>query len=698
MFTAIVLALSFPQLETKFDYAPEAARLEVIAQDLGPRLKMKVGFSKELQNEVLVIAVKGVTGKDLIDKIAGSMNATAHYSANEVVISQTDAQKKSSSQAEFSNRRERLASSVKTFVDAAKIDVPFDDARAKELAQNVTANWKSRDGASMNWYRAASENESKSPVYRFACRIVRDLPVDQIAGVANSGRTVFAIPNNKMQVPLKVDITRHVDQLYSEQKAYAAAITATGASQPEQYSMMTSDVTTPFVKPPTKVIVVVEQKSFQGTFVLVHVLDEEGLLASVNLNLEREATNALLAPSKEPGVTIELDPLSKEWGALLMQRSSGAPTKASTAVVDRLQQMDKLDPLGLGMTSMARTILEKKGQNVVANVGDEAIMMLLLSTMRGLNSLLSAERVLRYAKHDIQTDGGWYVIKQREPNANRATRFDRKSLAEFVRYAVKAGEIRLGDLAKMVCRQPEGVEMEMLSFLVLSPLDGLVRQQSQLNDPWLRFFGTLDERPLQSQKIEVGTLSKPQLQALNRVVYNGRGGWGSSGPPRESGTRPQRNFMNEPTEIAPNGLTNDMIVNLQVLESEVAVREKGGSGGGESAEELAWALFQAERHDLFSQWNPTPADPNPKFRIGRRASYDFRISVGKTADGTSYSRGGTLNDFSGMAGPFLALDKLPEAFRQKTNSQLENLRKQYKDAKPGDFGGQQRKVPPPLSQ
>jgi hypothetical protein len=65
------------------------------------------------------------------------------------------------------------------------------------------------------------------------------------------------------------------------------------------------------------------------------------------------------------------------------------------------------------------------------------------------------------------------------------------------------------------------------------------------------------------------------------------------------------------------------------------------------------------------------------------------------ADGSTFTRTGNQLDYWGASGTFVAYDQLPEAFRQKVSTHLDELRKAYKDANPGDFGNPVRKTPPP---
>jgi hypothetical protein len=695
---SLVLAVSLAQskLDAKLDYAPETARMEVICQDLTVRLGVPVKVEKVLQDEVVAIAVNGVTGRVLLEKIALCLDASVLSSGGEFVIGQTADQKKAVELKDLAERKGEIQQRIQSIVQSAKLDKPFGGPEADVLAKKVALNWQSRATDARNWHRAAQGLQADSPIFRFLARVVQNLPIDEIAKIPAGKRTVYSDQANRMQRPIKADLRKAYASLTDEQSRYAAAFAKTGAKQDSNfYSFMAVDTVTPITSP-GKVLILVKREPFEEWRIKATLLGTDGkVIAEVGSEPVSEM-NELMKPGEPETVEFEADPMSKELITALMGAGQGTPT-LSEPLRERILNLDRTDPLGFGLTGAVRGLNANGKLQLVANVSDDAFLVLMLfagGPKVGKNRL---ERALAMGGHECETKDGWWIVRQKRPLQSRETQANRKALAGFLREQRAKPSVRLIDLARYVSGQSVASTTVLVEFFLQLGLKNLPNR-SGVQDPWLRFLGSLSNAHLtqaQAQKpIAVGDLNDRERAALEHVVYGTESGFttrSESPQPADEGTPRMERILSEPTELVPNGIAPDQTVRAIVSDEEAAYQDGGSMNGrpAATANDLAWEKIVVERPDLFQGYGSSPSIVGAKFQMCRRASYNFEIWLTKSTGLTS-----SLTDVYDLSGTPVPFEQLPDAFRKTVETRLGEFREAYKNMKPGAFGGQ-RKPPPP---
>jgi hypothetical protein len=277
-------------------------------------------------------------------------------------------------------------------------------------------------------------------------------------------------------------------------------------------------------------------------------------------------------------------------------------------------------------------------------------------------------------------------------------------VGKFLRASWKKGRPSLDDFAQLSL----SVSGEFYSCLAFQCARALFSDNPPLyyEKYMLRFYATLNQSERQTLK-QGGALPlaglRPVLgENLNKMIF---GNMGDLQPSFEDSEDQEEGFFEsfynsikfQPTEFFANGFPAGSALRLTDESSDVislpAYEMQPGfvtSGQWVGPDDVAQRMYAKERPGIFTWLDNTPGFDTGTFRFASQQRLNFQFRFGKEAEMSKLLQ--DTNPGNSEAVPYAAL---PESFRKAVQAALEELRKQYKDVKPGDLGGSQRQSPPP---
>jgi hypothetical protein len=373
-------------------------------------------------------------------------------------------------------------------------------------------------------------------------------------------------------------------------------------------------------------------------------------------------------------------------------------------VLEQLTNPERVEPLSLGTGEAFVILAEAKNENMVASLGDEGFQYGFYLGFQPITPSMFMSTI-RQAFMNVEEKDGWLTLSSRAPATARRTRMDRALLGQFLRAIAKEGRASLDQMANYAI----GVEGELYNSLGFSMMQMIVPYQMDMyyEASMLRFYGHLSASERQTLSrggtLAIGRLTSPQSAAINEMIFGSR----SDLQPKMKGGQysgeDYEAFYNgikrEPTEMFANGLPPNSLVKLTDQTTGVAgVPPYSGANGvyfggrAMGPDEIAQVLYAKERPGVLPWLDGDPGFEGRKFRYGNRRMLQFNFEFGEIAQMSK-----ALQDTDYGNGAEVAFDQLPDDFKKQIDAKLVEMRKNYKDVKPGDYGnvGGGKVSPPP---
>lgn len=206
--------------------------------------------------------------------------------------------------------------------------------------------------------------------------------------------------------------------------------------------------------------------------------------------------------------------------------------RSSEAIISRLQQPEKFEPLATYATDTWRAVASQTRRQLVANVSDSTLIPLIDNGSP--TTLLYAME--HFYRDDMRFPKDWVLVRPQFPNQPWGHQINRAALGRFVRQSSKSGTLQDLEDGATLLTSP-GVTTVSLA---VSNYIGWARPfyGGKLQGEWdvYRFYGTLPT-PLrrawvEGTPIDVSTLSRESRRAL--------GEWAKTGTPTSGWLRADR--------------------------------------------------------------------------------------------------------------------------------------------------------------
>ncbi len=670
--------------------------LELALPEIGNVFQTKLSASPSTARDVIVMAVKDASLKDVMAHISTAFEATWRETSTGYMLVRTADQVRDQRKRELATRAKTISLGLEAKRKELEKFPVWDEKEADKMIkeyQSLVRTFNPNDQRSSFWQKA-NELQKRSPLARALSQLISYFDANELAQIGSDSAMVWSSQPTRMQRPLPQRVVQAIGNAVAIEKQWRQKISAAGLSAPQvgntTYYLPGISDSNDSLDEAQKVNIRVRNSQMTGGMqVQVTILSSE----KAELQSTYDYLNRGFAPDlfeskkpKEGEILLELQGFEKAC-AEAFQPMQQQIKKIEPQFLDLLLNPVQNDPLGLLGGPLLIQYAAKTKQNLVAHVSDMAVLTFLGQTKIPLSQFETRFSALL---HSISSKDGWLEVQPTMAIEDRENRVDRKALARYVQKTIGPSfplEERSTILAQLPLPNSNVLPAvwEMLALGKMSPQVDASRI--------VRFYGMLapnQRLAMKNAQLQARNLQPNQLAELEKVVY---GGDGRISITREApkAMKPGRAFnpTSDPTEVLPNGIPADALLKVNITEETVAIPIRtGGQPGyyenpaGTNASTLAWNVVEQERGINNNTFRGTLS--TEKINVSQRLNYQFIIELGPgiSMNTTSYDLVGQIRTVS--------YSELPEAFKTEYERNL----KSYRAMRIDDSGTVRGVIPP----
>jgi hypothetical protein len=707
--TRIIFALLVPaqtqQPAKAITFDEPAGTADHILADLSKQAGIPLKTSPELSKEVLLISVKDVPTAELLKRIAT-------VTAGQWLEQDSELRLVADQGAREQQRQTVLAQKTQVLTKA------LDDLRGKMTGQPPapgTAPVPSGEDI---------PSDSVFSTKGIAELLVSELDPQTLAAMSKDDRLVLSDNPNAMQLKLPEIPSGKVDESIKEHNKMAAEMQKAKEQNTEQMPpgteeimemMGTNSIYEQIPGPPTKVILSIEQPG--GGAMMFGMGQPMATLRFYDANGKVTFTEQSAIPGKNDfeetlakvtgksdskdvkeapkGKKIEFSAICKEFKGLSLVggMSTGKLPNFSADLKNRMLHPDQFDPLSFTASEALKAVAAEKQEQLIADLPDAVSD----SFMAGRDEAVTTGEYLESVKDAVSLNekSGWLQVTPVDSTASRLDRVDRKSLAILLASAQAKGLPSLDDMAAYaVANEATNLYAGVTSPYMLAYVPGVMTSMMLGGNDWktLRLYGLMspDQREVlrKGEPISYDGLTLEEKAIVQAMVYGG----GASLQETRPNDQPKKNFfgldfladmlpmnmgqiqdfLQEPTECLPQGLTSSVVVQCAYSTSPV-VRSADDDG----FDTMLGALGPDEYSMIdFFKTQPMAANNGPmpkfaKFRVGTRATYNIKIQLRPNV----FVKKKLIDDSVALDALVVTADNLPADFKTQVQARGELIKK-----------------------
>lgn len=683
MVFAACVSFVLPVWDTPIDFRPDVASAPTLVRLLADKTGLKLTTNLNVANDIVGIVAPSATPREIMDQLAYTIDAKWIEAGGEWTLVRTQEQFAAQKSKALEDARDRIQKAIDKIVEPKA----WTEGDAKVVAQRINEFQKKYNGAGMVGAEY-TEVRKTMPAQRLLARFLKIVPVADLAAIGTGDRIVYSTSPNKLQRPMPASLKTDIEQFTKESNLLADAWIDAGEGAQFFVSPKRGKV--------DEVVVSISRTGFGGLTAELRAFDAtDGGLGDASLGVDSDFLDGV-KPEKliDSDKLIELRPLSKALVAVAQDAMQNKPMNPPEELRQRFYHPKDSEPMALINTEgmQAMSAFEKKP--VIIAFPEPQIFGVLALSPDGKITIRRFQQSLT-AMGDVSEDhGGWICYKERDPIAGRIRRIDRASLDSYYRRIERDKRNGLDALAELTLKHPTPLEHTMFPIYVMLTGNYMsnMRYDGDLN--LVRLYGTLTgaqkDALKRGEKFGIEAFSNPQKQYLSKFMFSKR--YDSLTYEAVEGQGDIYNGrVQEPTEVFPNGLGGNFALSAVVSDRpSMFKREPYGEVRPTSPDQLAWDQFQSERPDLFPYASAyLDRQKGARYVSGHENQWEFRIRLTPYASTSANLTDNTVPD-SG----FLTADQLPADFKADVRKKLDAIREQYKNVKPGEFGGRTGSPPP----
>ena len=698
---------------------------------LSKSIGMRLETNSQTANEVLLIQVKDVAAKDVLDRIAKV--ADAQWKQEKDIlrlvrpITLVHREEKAELQARIDLYRHFFEILKKTISSRPAWTLPESDSLLKTMqeASDAQVDLLRKDG-----FTTFKAMLSEFPAVRAINSLLFDLGAEALAKIGENERVVYAIHPNAMQLSLGPSAESILTKFASEQKPFVEAYKQPGRKKfggryPSNwfdFDSLQLDQKADLANGLGQAILVVRRlASGPDTSLRANLIVADGRGGTLGYgNSTYELASMVPKPPLSDHQTpIELGKLEKELLKAyrkvfihrgVMQASSmllpgtkdwigfskpfpdpPRTSDLSNMLVNTMLHPEKNDPLSLIPGEAIAKSADSLHLNLVADLPD-TIYSRLLNLFRSEPEIGTSELLNFYlARYGCLTEReeNWLIISPARPNEMRTKQVNRIALGELLRSCRSNEGLRLDELSQMAVRQEKPVksqDIDGLQIRVIFPelFEAAIEAFGRTDQ--LRILGTLTaaERSLMERNapIPLGMLTPSQFNWLGDDVFNGESsieiGGGNSNPFRPA------SISNERSQALADGIPREGTLKIEASSDNAILATNSLTGDTKDLTpiQLASELLEREYPTVGTAAN------FDRFLAGRAIHYRMHYDLVPKVTVDAEFRDSAF-DMRRRAG---ALGELPSDILNRVQTVMAAVRK---DAMFADRNSSKRQSPPP---
>lgn len=549
----------------------EAEPAERLLPKLGKIMNLELKADASTKNDVIVIAVKDVKRKDLMDRIAKLTCAGWEKDDNGILILKRTKDKENAQEKEEARYRQMAVQGSKSeLAEKLKKMAVTNVQQADEAVVEMADNFKSRRDPSLN--PNGRIYESRAPHEMLVRRIALAIPDSVYANIAPDNNIVFSDKPTKAQTLLPVNMGPIYQAYMAESKLFKAV-----SSNPAFAS----------INMPSYILLGTQSNGDAPKKIRVRIMPEENNSYSVRCRIvgsddiddvhfsltgrvqyysgpQRKSAKLLDAvpvTCKELLLTLRNNPLKDSLPNVIAYVSDGCLKRYFDPVNN--------EPLAAFHGGVLMASADEQNLNLVAVLSDKMLSFAPRIFRQLPETVQEAERLLdmptQRSMPDLQcrADAGWLEARPVQPSDLWNIKIGRAVYKQQIGVYDMAAPC-LDVMASLAYNLPPYYGSCLPIIPVRLSAYGMPRQMTYLyHYPKLRFWGSLlppqKAMLLKGQRLRLGSLSPVQIAMLNPLVYLSMNQVQQIRFEFEDDNIPDPQTSGfEATEVLPNGLTQNM--------------------------------------------------------------------------------------------------------------------------------------------
>ena len=683
--------------DAKVTFESRAQRVELLFPELSKTAGIRLMFSPQTKDEVLILSVQDVRLNDLIEKIANATSAEWQKENGGYRLIRSAKLLKKLEDEHFAKVVEAVALGQERLRKSLESAGEYSDTVARSISEklsNYLSELTQRGDRDLE-YRKLEMIRPILPGYRLALRIAATLDPKALAAIPARERAVFSTQPNRLQKPFP-------KSLQPALASYAKEVEMLAAHLPDEPKMPEMGVEANVwqalmlrqrkdAKPSKILLSVTSPAENRSSMLQLMVANEKGTIIERSyISLSPvDPMNRTVLPAKppvpEPGEKlIELSPLSKEYSeyvSKVYQPNPAVPTVMSRELREFLLNPEKNETTALVFSEVVLATAKERNLNVVISPPYGAMGPGSGKDMTP-SKFLTQYRTSPFGGTTVSLENGWLEARPSDWFQVRNNAPDRFALGRFLRIGASRSH-DLEDHAALALAMPSqsahGNAMNVFMLLYRNSYDRYSHNDFDL----LRLHGSLtvqQRRAATSDGLPFAGLSPWQKRQVESMVYGENTfnmDWQYQGRTEEP-EGPHSNIMFQPTERYANGVPLSAMLNVRD-ESKRTIRCTAQTPQGITLMQgdennLARILMSKERPDIRiygpeRDWN--------EFTVMDQTAYKYTLQTEPRL-----THNGRLQFVKSASKPVDSIDKLPPDILEKVNAQLVKLREAYKNYKP----------------
>lgn len=628
----VLCVLIFPpahaQLEqvpnTKLSVSVGPSRLETLLSQLAAQIHVKLKTSDSVRDEVLVLAAKGVSARDVLRRIASTTNTTWRATNDGLILELTP----KNLRLEEEKRRARYLKSASAFRQKLEDElIPAFDPEAaakwtatvrrlqKEIFALPAADEGDRKERLSKLSREITQAGGRNPALRLLQRILLTLDLSKLFEIPMGQKFEYSPTPTRMQFTLPASVGKMTEEFRRETSLVRESLESTPAQSGPSQLEWVANLPGRSVGPvdPNAIFLVMAERSERGVDVGLLILGPNGKetgFARVNLDLIRE---------ERPPVPLSREVLSRDieiphsLAVALAVKAGRRPgqREVDSRILPYLTSPLDHEWLELSGASLLPEAAAKANLNMIALLPDSVMSTNWQMPGPGgtVPKVRDAFQLLDDVGQTTQVDDGWIVARSDDLGSERAARANRRTLGRILS-AVAARRTLSANEWLAEAAEPLSENLERFSWSGLQAfIDPVLMDWQFISEmKWIALLSPSQRRlAMSAEGCPVSALDKTQRAELERCVF-----FDKRTRERYPGERPlswEESYLErDPTFALPDGLSDGRLFVSFESDREMLLLPAEGGVQYVDPEEFGGRIYWAEKDGAVSPVPPAAVE------------------------------------------------------------------------------------------
>ncbi len=539
--------------------------------------------------------------------------------------------------------------------EAAKVPA-FTELQAQMIVSQAVELTKSGD---IENYDLLEKLVRRTPAGRFAERVVRALPTDELSLVGSEERMVFRARPTRRQRKLTLP-TEVLSTYLAEQSIY------TKVPKPPIVTAFENHLKIREVGQVADVMAVVQNS--ESHYAITVWLIGSDRKEITRLHAQIPTWMEVVPASGKPNRPVEYSSLSTEYRDLWRKMRTNEPANPSPAMMAFAKDPVAHDPLSLGLTESVRALSEAENRPVVLRAWDILGIQTLGVSRRTGSGVEGFRTTLTRERAQIMEMDGWIVIRSPMPVTHQRRQFDRSALKNWLEISAAKRLADFVDTAFLTHRSPGELYLLPVYWLGLASPVAHHDQLGRFGGSWIRAYGALSpaERHAlaQGKSLQWNRLTPDVQRHLRSVLY------GLETKVSANGTSTPETIDLEPTTLFPLDVPSGAMLSATVSKAPILLglqKVPNPFGRGTARRGIASLGYQVARgpDELMQQFRAV----QDRFKIVTYVEVSMKMTW---AEGLTSEQ--VLPGYEAPSAEIYELSNLPEPWKSKVAEAAEYYR------------------------